>query len=107
VRNRAGKSIEPTIASTTAAAAGSVKAMQKDVRVSIVNAEGEDARPIAGFTYLLVYQHSRNADNGRAVQDFLTWAIHDSQKYAAPLLYAPLPREIVALNEAKIEAMTF
>lgn len=107
MRNRAGKSIEPTIASTTAAAAGSVKAMQKDVRVSIVNAEGEDARPIAGFTYLLVYQHSRNADNGRAVQDFLTWAIHDSQKYAAPLLYAPLPREIVALNEAKIEAMTF
>jgi phosphate transport system substrate-binding protein len=107
VRNRAGKFIEPTIATTTAAAAGSVKAMQKDVRVSIVNAAGDDAYPIAGFTYLLVYQHSRNADNGRAVQSFLTWAIHDGQKYASPLLYAPLPSEIVALNEARIKSMTF
>ena len=107
VRNRAGKFVEPTIASTTAAAAGSVKAMQKDVRVSIVNAAGDDAYPIAGFTYLLVYQHSQNADNGRAIRDFLTWAIHDGQKYASPLLYAPLPREIVALNEAKIKSMTF
>jgi phosphate transport system substrate-binding protein len=107
VRNRAGRFIEPTIASTTAAAAGSVKAMQKDVRVSIVNAAGDDAYPIAGFTYLLVYQHSRDADNGRAVQSFLTWAIHDGQKYASPLLYAPLPSEIVALNEARIRSMTF
>jgi hypothetical protein len=26
------------------------------------------------------------------------WALNDGQKYAAPLGYAPLPREVVALE---------
>lgn len=107
VRNKAGKFIEPSIASTTAAAAGSVQAMRKEVRVSIVNAAGDNAYPIAGFTYLLVYQRPRDAEKGRAVRDFLLWAIKDGQKYAAPLLYAPLPREIVELNEDKLKSMKF
>ena len=47
------------------AAAGSVKAMQRDVRVSIVNAADDDAYPIAGFTYLLVYHNQRSADRGQ------------------------------------------
>jgi phosphate transport system substrate-binding protein len=105
VRNRAGKFVEPTIASTTAAAAGSVKAMRKDVRVSIVNAAGENAYPIAGFTYLLVYQNQKEADAGRALADFLRWAIHDGQKYASPLLYAPLPAEVVAIDEGRIKSI--
>lgn len=107
IRNRAGQFVEPTIATTTAAAAGSVKAMQKDVRVSIVNAPGNDAYPIAGFTYILFYQRQSNADKGRALASFLRWAVRDGQKYAAPLLYAPLPREVVALDEAKINSMRF
>jgi phosphate transport system substrate-binding protein len=107
LRNRAGKFVEPTIATTTAAAAGSIGAMQKDVRVSIVNAAGETAYPIAGFTYLLVYQRQRDADTGRELVRFLDWAINDGQKYAAPLLYAPLPPQLVALNEATIKKITF
>jgi len=107
VRNRAGNFVEPTIASTTTAAAGSVKAMQKDVRVSIVNAPGKSAYPIAGFTYILMYQRQTNATKGRALAAFLRWAVRDGQKYAEPLLYAPLPREIVTLNEAKIRSLSF
>jgi phosphate transport system substrate-binding protein len=107
IRNRADKFIEPAIASTTAAAASSVKAMQKDVRASIVNAAGDNAYPIAGFTYLLVYQRQRDAEAGRELVRFLDWAIHDGQKYAAPLLYAPLPEQLVALNEATIKKITF
>jgi phosphate transport system substrate-binding protein len=81
--------------------------MQKDVRVSIVNAPGKSAYPIAGFTYILMYQRQTNATKGRALAAFLRWAMRDGQKYAEPLLYAPLPREIVTLNEAKIKSLSF
>jgi phosphate transport system substrate-binding protein len=106
VRNRAGKFVKPTLASTTKAAAGAVKAMQKDVRVSIVNSPNGDAYPIAGFTYLLVYRSQSSADRGRAIVDFLEWAIRDGQKYASPLFYAPLPAEVVAVCETKIRTIS-
>ncbi len=102
VRNRAGKFVTPSVASTTAAAAGAVKAMQRDVRVSVVNAAGADTYPIAGFTYLLVYQRNRSADQGKTIAAFLRWAMTDGQKEAAKLLYAPLPKAVVTLNEAAI-----
>src|SRR5262247_4528827 len=43
VKNPAGKFIEPSIESTTAAAAGAAKDMPADFRVSITNAPGENA----------------------------------------------------------------
>jgi phosphate transport system substrate-binding protein len=106
LRNRAGAFVEPTIASTTAAAAGSATAMQKDVRVSIVNASGKNAYPIAGFTYILVYQRQSNANKGRDLVGFLRWAVRDGQKYAAPLLYAPLPKQVASMNESSIKSIT-
>jgi phosphate transport system substrate-binding protein len=104
LQNRAGKFIAPSLASTTAAAAGAIKAMQKDVRVSIVNAPGEEAYPIAGFTYLLVYRN-QGGEKGKALVEFLRWAITDGQKYASPLLYAPLPEAVVKINQATIKTL--
>src|SRR5438128_5069735 len=49
VRNAAGKFVEPSIESTTAAAAAA-KDMPADFRVSITNPAGDDAYPIASFT---------------------------------------------------------
>jgi phosphate transport system substrate-binding protein len=106
IRNRDGAFVAPSIASTVAAASGARRAMARDVRVSIVNAPGKGAYPIAGFTYLLVYQKLRNPAAGGALVKFLTWAIHDGQKYAEPLLYAPLPEALVNVNESKIKAIT-
>ncbi len=105
LRNRSGNYIQPGIASTTAAAAGFVSQMKKDIRVSIVDAPGKDAYPIAGFTYLLLFKNQTNQAKGQAVVDFLWWAIHDGQQHAAPLLYAPLPAAVVQLNEQAIKSV--
>jgi len=43
---------------------------------------------------------------GAALADFLRWAITDGQAYAAPLKYAPLPAEVVELNEQALETLT-
>jgi phosphate transport system substrate-binding protein len=107
LRNRAGRFIEPTLASTTAAAEGAAGAMKKDVRVSIVNSPNEGAYPIAGFTYLLVYRSQKSAARGKAVVQFLKWAIHDGQKHAPALLYAPLPAEVVKIDEGKVGSISW
>jgi len=107
MRNAAGKFIEPSIASTSAAARGAIAAMKRDVRASLVNSPAPDAYPIAGFTYLLVYRDQTDRSKGEALAKFLEWAIHDGQKYASPLFYAPLPAEVVALDEAAIRSLRY
>lgn len=107
VRNQAGKFIEPTIESTTAAAAGAASSMPADFRVSLTNAAGAEAYPIASFTWLLVYKDQTNEAKGQNLVKFLWWAIHDGQKHPAALLYAPLPAPVVKEIEAKIKQITF
>ena len=99
VRNRAGKFVLPSLASTTAAVAAAAPALAKDVRTPIVNGATPDAYPIAGLTFLLVYQQSKDAEHGRALAEFIRWAIHDGQAYAEPLDYARLPEPVVKVNE--------
>jgi phosphate transport system substrate-binding protein len=107
VRNQAGKFVPPSIESTTAAAAGAVKSMPADFRVSLTNPPGEAAYPIASFTWLLVYKDQPDAAKGQAIAKFLWWAIHDGQRYASDLSYAPLPPEVVRLVEAKVRQITY
>src|SRR5207247_6497098 len=104
---QAGKVVEATIESTTAAAAGAAKSMPSDFRVSLTNAPGDDVYPIASFTWLLVYKDQPSEAKGRALVKFLWWAIHDGQKYPSALLYAPLPAPVVKQIEAKIKQITY
>jgi phosphate transport system substrate-binding protein len=106
VRNSAGKFVEPTLDAITAAAAESVSEMPADLRASIVNAAGETAYPISSYTYLLVYRDQKDAAKGKALADFLWWALHDGEKFARDLRYAPLPPEIVRRAEEKVNSMT-
>ncbi len=104
LRNRAGSFVLPSIESTSAAAAG--VELPPDFRVSVTDAAGKDSYPIASFTYLLVHKNSTDPQKGPALVQFLWWAVHDGQKYAAPLDYAPLPQPVVAKVSKVIEGLT-
>ena len=67
------------------AAAGSVKTMPADFRVSITNAPGKDAYPISSFTWLLIPLQSKDAARGKIIADFLNWMVDDGQKMTAAL----------------------
>jgi phosphate transport system substrate-binding protein len=95
VKNAGGEFVKASLASVTAAAA-SVKSMPADFRVSITNAPGKDAYPIASFTWLLIPTHSKDAAKGKIIADFLNWMVDDGQKMTADLSYAPLPESVVA-----------
>jgi len=106
IKNASGSFIEPSIDSVTAAAAASAGSTPDDLRVSITNAAGAQAYPIASYTYILVYKDQKDAAKGKALVDFLWWGIHDGERFAKDLQYAPLPADIVKRAEAKINAIT-
>jgi phosphate transport system substrate-binding protein len=69
--------------------------MPDDFRVSITNAPGEDAYPIASFTWLLFYENPDDKVQAAAMVDFMRWALTDGQAFASELGYSPLPASVI------------
>ena len=103
IQNSAGKFIEPSLSSVTSAAASAKLKPDTDFRVSITNPPGDDAYPIASFTWLLVQKDANDAAKAKLIKDFLTWMITpEAQKMAEELKYAPLPADVVKLVQARL-----
>ncbi|HZP00888.1 MAG TPA: phosphate ABC transporter substrate-binding protein PstS, partial [Terriglobia bacterium] len=96
VRNSAGNFVNADLASVTAAAAGAGRQMPDDFRVSITNAPGKNAYPIASFTWLLVPARIADGVKRKTITDFLHWMLTDGQEMAEPLAYARLPKEVIS-----------
>ena len=107
IKNKSGNFITPSIESTSAAVNGKINSMPADFRVSLVNPDGADAYPIAGFTWILVYKNQADKVKGKKIVEFLHWAITDGQKYSADLLYAPLPESMVSKIKEKINQIKY
>ena len=108
VRNATGEFVLPSIESITAAAAGTLTKLPEntDFRVSIVNPPGAGAYPIASFTWILIYQNQPDADKGKKLVDFLRWALREGDASAAALDYAPLPAQLDARLEQRLQSVT-
>ena len=102
VKNSSGTFVKASLDSVTAAA-GSVKNMPADFRVSITNAPGKDAYPISSFTWLLIPVKSKDAARGKIISDFLNWMVDDGQKMTADLTYAPLPANVASKVKTEIK----
>ena len=132
--NSAGNFVEPTVASTQAAAqnaiimngsgtgtntttttSGSAISLpsgdQSWTHVSLLDAPGADSYPIASFSYLLLYKElSTNIDSiekAQALAQFVNWAITEGQQFASPLHYVPLPDSVVQHNQQTLGSLTF
>jgi phosphate transport system substrate-binding protein len=106
IKNKAGNFVEPSLDAVTAAAAESLATTPEDLRVSITDAAGATAYPISSYTYILIYKEQKDAAKGKALVDFLWWALHDGERFAKDLQYAPLPTQIVEKASAKLNAIT-
>ena len=117
IKNPAGNFVSPSLETTTEAVAG--KAQQglpagdaSWSTVDVLNAPGEQAYPIVSFTYLLVYKELKvvpgmTEAKATALVQFLWWVVHDGQQLGPDLEYAQLPNNVVELNEASIQSITF
>jgi len=102
VQNSSKNFVKASLASTTAAAQG-VK-MPADFRVSITNAPSKDAYPIASFTWLLIPTNPADANKAKILKDFLFWMVDKGQTMVEALSYAPLPKEVVAMEKSAIQS---
>jgi phosphate transport system substrate-binding protein len=108
VINKSGNVIEPSLAATSLAAD---VALPADTRILVTDTDAPDGYPIAGFAWLLMYEH---LDANRAIQTrdqaiellrFVLWAITDGQDLAEPLSFARIPDAVLALNLDMIRQM--
>jgi phosphate transport system substrate-binding protein len=117
IKNPAGNFVSPSLETTTEAVAG--KAQEglpagdaSWSTVDVLNAPGEQAYPIVSFTYLLVYKElnvvpGMTQTKATALVQFLWWVVHDGQQLGPDLEYAQLPANVVQIDEASIQSITF
>jgi len=107
VKNRAGHWVAPTLESTSAVTAG--LHVPHDLRISVINATGAPAYPIAGQTFLIAYQDMCKAGMSRSkadgVKKFLTYAMGPGQDVLSKLFYARLPADVDAKAKAQISEL--
>jgi phosphate transport system substrate-binding protein len=111
VQNPAGQFVRATPASLTAACKSLMTSIPGDFRVSLINAPGQDAYPIASFTWIYLPTSGTSAERVSALKQFLDWALADGQTIARGLGYATLPSSIqgkaqVALNSMQLASRT-
>lgn len=107
VVNQAGNVIEPTLESTTIASDEAAAAMPEDLGQLLVNAPGEDSYPIAGYTFLLVYEDMPDCAKARELISFVRWALSDAGDAAAlELSYAPLGPAVEELVLERLDSIT-
>ena len=105
LKNADGAFVRASLDSVTAALATAT--IPDDFRFSMVNAPGAASYPVAGVTWLLVYQQQKDAAKGRKIVDFLRWAYHDGEKMAPNLDYAPLPDPVRTRVLARVDTIKF
>lgn len=103
VQNAAGVFVKADLNSITAAAAGAAETIPGDFRVSITNAPGKDAYPVATFTWLLIPSQIPDATKRDAIKKVLKWILTKAQASAAPLGFAELPKSLTARELVVIE----
>lgn len=87
IRNKDGKFVTPSIASTTAALAGAE--VKPDLTYNPLNAAGADTYPITAPTYVIVYTNS--GASAPLVKGWLTYLLTEGQDLAGDVDFAPLP----------------
>lgn len=101
VKNAAGNFVKASLDTTSKAAAGTK--VPPDFRVSITNAPGKDAYPIASFTYLLVPTQWQDQGKKTAMVNFLNWMLDKGEPMATGLDYASIPKQVAEMEKAKIK----
>jgi phosphate transport system substrate-binding protein len=107
VKNRAGKWMQPDLGSLERAARSVIERgpLPNDLRISIVDSDDEGAYPIAALSFIVLPRNAKERTKAEALRSFVWWGLHDGQRYAEALDYAPLPSELVARAEVVVNSL--
>lgn len=106
VKNKVGTWVQPSLESVTASANAALLDIPPDLRYSLIDRPGEEAYPISGTTWLIVYVDQTAAKKkGKELVKFLYWVVDEGQSHLKELRYAPLPPKLAARVKEKIAAI--
>ncbi len=104
LKNRSNNFVAPSVQSVTAAIAGAVNELKKDIKTPIVDSAGKNSYPISGLTYILIYK--ANNPNNANVTKLWDWALEKAQQeFAQTLYYSALPDKLVGVNKAVLKSI--
>lgn len=104
VENKAGKFIEPCLASIIPAADGVT--FPASLNISLTDGTASDVYPVTGTTYALVYENQTSKATAAALVNFLSWVLTTGQDLNATLSYAPLGPALQKLSYAQLSKIT-
>lgn len=105
LKNAAGKFVAPSPDSVSRAM--STATIPDDFRFSMVNAPGDESYPIAGASWVLLYQKQADATKGKALVNFLKWCVTEGQKTTPKLDYAALPDNVRQRELRLLDTVTY
>ena len=106
VQNQAGQFVEPTLDSITAASTSFGDQIPPDLGQLLVNAPGGASYPIAGYTFLLIYQDMPDCAKAQKLVGFVKWALNNGDQYATDLFYAPLGANVKQKDLQQLSGLT-
>jgi phosphate transport system substrate-binding protein len=107
VKNKSGKYIAPTLASTSAA--GNGISIPADLRISVIDAPGADAYPVTSQTFAIAYKDPCKAGLSKAkaqgLKTMLGYLVGDGQATIQKLSYAKIPSALQQKATTVIDGM--
>jgi phosphate transport system substrate-binding protein len=107
VKNKSGKYIAPTLASTSAAAEGVT--IPADLGVSTIDAPGASAYPIVSQTFAITYKDGCKAGLAKSkvtgLKTLFNYLINAGQDTIKKLSYAPIPATLKTKDQAAVDGM--
>ena len=95
--NKAGKIVEPGIASFQAAAANADWAAAPGMNLVLTNAEGDASWPITGAVFVFFHKQPEKPENLASAIKFFDWAYAKGSAEAIALDYVPMPEAVTTL----------
>ena len=100
LQNKAGQFVKPERAAFEAAAAGADWASTTDFHLSLIDAPGEAAYPVAAVTFVLMPAEPRSSSRLNQALWFFSYALDKGASEAAALGYVPVPAPLVGQVKA-------
>jgi len=95
VQNRAGRFVTPSAESFRAAAENADWAGTRDFYLVMTNSSGENAYPVTGVSFILMYKKAKDSNRAKLALDFFRWALEQGQDQARELDFVALPASVV------------
>jgi phosphate transport system substrate-binding protein len=97
--NKAGKTVQPTVAAFQAAASNADWSKAPGYYVILTDQPGEASWPITAATFILMHKEPTDKAASAEAVKFFKWAFAKGDKMAEELDYIPMPEAVVKLIE--------